>query len=94
VDLGSAQDLAILDWAAAEHRHCVTLDADFHALMALGARTRPSVVRIRIEGLKGVAVAALLETLWERAGAAIERGALVTVTPASIRVRNLPLVRP
>lgn len=53
VGLARAEDEEILDWAAAQGRACVTLDADFHSFIAVQGRTAPSVVRVRIEGLKG-----------------------------------------
>lgn len=55
-----ATDEAILERARGEGRIVVTLDADFHALLALSSATAPSVIRIRIEGLRGKEVAALV----------------------------------
>jgi len=54
-DLGLARaaDVHILDVARERQAVVVTLDADFHAIMATSHATSPSVVRIRIEGLKG-----------------------------------------
>jgi predicted nuclease of predicted toxin-antitoxin system len=91
--MAQATDEAILDWAQAQQRVCVTLDADFHALIAVHARKSPSVVRIRIEGLKADELAALLQRLWARFESALDKGALVTATPSSVRVRHLPIER-
>ncbi len=54
-DIGMARavDTEIIAAAKREDRVVVTLDADFHTLLALSAASKPSVIRIRIEGLKG-----------------------------------------
>jgi predicted nuclease of predicted toxin-antitoxin system len=46
-------DADILAYGRQELRVVVTLDADFHTLLALSGARSPSVVRIRIEGLRG-----------------------------------------
>ena len=49
IGLSAADDTDILQRARDDERVVVTLDADFHALLALSAATSPSVIRIRIE---------------------------------------------
>ncbi|WP_139556677.1 DUF5615 family PIN-like protein [Methylotetracoccus oryzae] len=92
-ELGMSQstDRTILNFALAQDRTVVTLDADFHTLLAVANESGPSVIRIRQEGLKGREVAALLLVIWSRIEAQIQRGAMVTVTEKTIRLRNLPL---
>lgn len=51
--LTTATDEAILAEGRARDAIVVTLDADFHALLARNHATQPSVIRIRIQGLKG-----------------------------------------
>jgi predicted nuclease of predicted toxin-antitoxin system len=94
-DLGLARaaDAVILDVARERQAALVTLDADFHALLATSRATNPSVVRIRIEGLDGEQVASLLVQVLAAAGAEIEVGAVVSVTARRIRVRALPIGR-
>jgi predicted nuclease of predicted toxin-antitoxin system len=47
--LATAADSKILDCGHQEDLIVVTLDADFHALLALAGLAGPSVIRIRIE---------------------------------------------
>ncbi len=91
--LSTADDAAILGRAREDNEIIVTLDADFHAQLALSGALKPSVIRIRIEGLKGDQLAALLVRVLESCRDDLTRGALVTVTETSIRLRRLPIVR-
>lgn len=94
-DLGmaAASDLAILSKAQEEQAVVVTLDADFHKMLAVSQATAPSVIRIRIEGLKGDELAALLIQVIANAAAELASGALVSVTETRIRIRLLPIGR-
>jgi predicted nuclease of predicted toxin-antitoxin system len=92
--MSRASDADILQRARAESRVCVTLDADFHSLLATSGERSPSTIRIRKEGLDAAALTALLQGIWPRIEDVLDSGALVTVTEKSIRVRRLPIVRP
>lgn len=52
IGMSEAEDADIIQRARDEGRVVVTLDADFHALLALDVATTPSVIRIRIERLR------------------------------------------
>lgn len=45
IGMSAVSDSAILAQGQAEQRVVVTLDADFHALLALSGATAPSVIR-------------------------------------------------
>jgi predicted nuclease of predicted toxin-antitoxin system len=61
IGMSRADDRDILQKAREEARTCVTLDADFHSLLATGGQPGPSVVRIRKQGLDADALAALYQ---------------------------------
>jgi predicted nuclease of predicted toxin-antitoxin system len=92
IGYASADDADILQRARDDGRVVVTLDADFHALLALSGATSPSVIRIRIEGLRAAATANLLQTVLSQCDEDLQQGAVVTVQPTRIRVRRLPLL--
>jgi predicted nuclease of predicted toxin-antitoxin system len=94
IGMSRADDTEILRRARADSRVCVTLDADFHSLLATSGERGPSVIRIRKEGLDATALATLLQAIWSRVEDALDNGALVTVTERSIRIRRLPIIRP
>jgi predicted nuclease of predicted toxin-antitoxin system len=60
IGLDRASEQAILERARHDGRIVITLDADFHALLAISNAIAPSVVRIRREGLRGTELAELL----------------------------------
>ena len=94
VGMSEASDSEILAFAGKEDRVIMTLDADFHSILAVTNADGPSVVRFRYEGLKGPAFAGLIKTVWKEIEEALLAGAMVTVTEKSIRVRDLPLFPP
>jgi predicted nuclease of predicted toxin-antitoxin system len=93
IGMSRADDSDIVRRARAEGRICVTLDADFHSLLATSGERGPSVIRIRKEGLDAAALAALLQGIWTGIEEALNGGAMVTVTDRSVRTRRLPVVR-
>lgn len=68
-----------------------TLDADFHALLAVSGERAPSVVRIRQEGLSGVNLARLLLRIWPDIADSLALGAVASVTERRVRIRRLPV---
>jgi len=93
IGLSRASDNEILEYARAEKRVIVTLDADFHAILAVANESEPSVVRIRQEGLKGPALADLIENIWPSIIEQLKSGAIVSVTEKSIRIKKIPILK-
>ncbi len=91
VGLATADDRDILIWCREQARTLITLDADCHALLALSGATSPSVVRIRLEGLRDQALADLIRLIVDVTADDLASGSAVTVNTTSIRVRRLPL---
>lgn len=91
IGMAAAKDSEILEYARTTGQVVVTLDADFHALLANSSLTQPSVIRIRLEGLKAPACAALIKTVISQCLQDLEQGCVVTVQDQRIRIRRLPL---
>jgi predicted nuclease of predicted toxin-antitoxin system len=89
--MATASDEEILKRAASEDRIVFTLDADFHALLALSGKEKPSAVRIRIEGLRAKDLSEIIQHLLELHAEDLRAGAVISVTENRIRLRRLPL---
>jgi predicted nuclease of predicted toxin-antitoxin system len=92
IGFAAAKDVEILVKARADNSVVVTLDADFHAMLALSGASSPSVIRIRIEGLRGPDLANLLMQILDEWRSELEQGAVLTVQQGRIRMRQLPLL--
>jgi predicted nuclease of predicted toxin-antitoxin system len=90
LQMSQSSDQAIVDYARSTDSIVVTLDADFHNLLVLARASGPSVVRIRIQGLKADGAAkVILETQSGRGGACGRRS---RYSDAKVcRVRRLPV---
>lgn len=91
IGLATADDRDILIWCREHARILITHDADCHALLALSGATSPSVVRIRLEGLRDQAMAELIRRIVDVTADDLASGSAVTVNATSIRVHRLPL---
>jgi predicted nuclease of predicted toxin-antitoxin system len=89
--LSTAEDVQILETARKQGRVVVTLDADFHTLMAISGAASPSVIRVRMEGLTSAPFTALLLNVVSQCQRELETGALVTIQENRIRLRHLPI---
>jgi predicted nuclease of predicted toxin-antitoxin system len=93
IGLWATADEEILQHALAEDRIVVTLDADFHRLMVLSGATQPSVIRIRIQGLRGEELAQLLLDVLRLCPDELAEGSPVSVQEDGLRLRRLPIAR-
>ena len=91
IGLSRSTDRQILEYARREKCVVVTLDSDFHTIIALTNASSPSVIRIRLEGLRGPDLASLIKRIWPKIEPQVKRGAMITVTESGIRSRNIPL---
>ena len=91
IGMSNATDRQILEYARDEQRIVITLDSDFHAILAVENLDSPSVVRIRQEGLRGPELTELVENIWARIGQQLENGAMATITEKTMRIRKIPL---
>ncbi len=89
--LGRLPDSQILVRAHAEGYIVLTHDLDFGDLMAASGASAPSVIIFRLRNMRPDSVNRHLRQIIERFDQELERGAIITVTEANIRVRDLPI---
>ena len=80
IAMHEAADNEILDYAARESRVVITLDRDFPQILALTAATRPSVVLIRQQRLRGPEIAALIVSIWIEHESTLAEGCVLKVS--------------
>ena len=88
-----AEDHEILAKAAADGCVIVTLDADFHALVAVQGLTGPSVIRLRKEGCRAAQVVLLIKEVLVENQLHLASGCLVSVNGRRATFRMLPIGR-
>lgn len=91
IGFATAEDLEIMQRAIAENRIVVTLDSDFHMLLAISNAATPSVIRIRIERLRPEQLANILMRLIKDWRDELNDGAMLTVSHHRVRYHRLPI---
>jgi predicted nuclease of predicted toxin-antitoxin system len=79
IGMAASSDTDILEHARAAGRIVVTLDADFHAILVVSGMSAPSVIRIRLEGLKGPAIVAIVREILAVYASDLATGCMITV---------------
>jgi predicted nuclease of predicted toxin-antitoxin system len=89
--MSAATDTEILEAARAREAVIVTLDADFHTILAVSGASAPSVIRIRQQGLKVGAFVYLLGNLLSQYEADLRHGCMITVKQRKTTCHRLPI---
>lgn len=93
IGMAAALDEQIIARAHAEGRVVVTLDADFHAILALTRATGPSVIRFRVEGLRGDEIARRIRVVLGACGDDLATGVAISANMTRIKLKRLPIGR-
>ena len=92
IDMLTASDTEILQIAETDKRVVITADTDFPMMLALRRASSPSVVLLRgVSDLTPDDHADLIASNLPSVATALEAGAIVTITPSRVRVRDLPI---
>lgn len=92
VDLLTATDAAILDFAREQRLVVVTADSDFSAMLALSGASGPSIIHLR--SVAELSPGAHQQLLVDNLGSVLddlEVGAIVSLSPTRLAVRQLPI---
>jgi predicted nuclease of predicted toxin-antitoxin system len=89
--MSMAADEEILRFALGKNGVVVTLDADFHAILAVSGAAGPSVIRIRIQGLRATEIVHCLRLVSIRFDSELRAGSMVTVKAQKTTCHMLPI---
>jgi len=89
--LGKASDGEILAKARTEGCVLLTHDLDFGELLAATHEGLPSVIIFRLKDMRAANVNDHLFSILEKQTAALEKGAVCSVTERKVRIRTLPI---
>ena len=91
--LRTLPDSEIFLMARSQGRVVLTFDLDFADITAAAGSSFPSIIVFRLRFGRSPRVLARISAVLAQATEALERGALVVVDEARIRIRPLPLMR-
>jgi predicted nuclease of predicted toxin-antitoxin system len=91
IGMSKAADEEILAFSLGRNAVVVTLDADFHAILAVSGAQGPSVIRMRLQGLGAPDVVEVVRKVLASFEAELKGGSLVTVKALKTTCRRLPI---
>lgn len=89
---GNAPDCDLLAWARSKGYVVLTQDLDFSQILYATSQTGPSVVLLRMDNEFDAAARHRVCAALREASGALAQGALLTISPGRVRVRNLPII--
>ena len=91
IGMSTSTDEDIVKFARERSAVVVTLDADFHAIIAVTGASGPSVIRLRLQGLGGAEVVNVVSTVLASFEGELRQGALITVKALKTTCHRLPI---
>lgn len=91
IGMSKAEDDEILAFALGQSAIVVTLDADFHTILAVSGASGPSVIRLRMQGLGAPEVTKLIQSVLGGFETDLNHGSLVTVKAHKVTCHRLPI---
>lgn len=91
VGMSMAADEEILQLALGKNGVVVRLDADFHAILAVSGAVGPSVIRIRMQGLRATQIVDYVRFVSMHFDTELKAGSLVTVKEQKTTCHRLPI---
>jgi predicted nuclease of predicted toxin-antitoxin system len=93
IGLSRAEDFRIIEVAQTNDRIIITLDADYHASIALTSATSPSVIWIRVVNLRALEYMEIIIPILNEYKEMLINGVLITIrSDRTIRTRLLPIL--
>ena len=91
IGMSNAADEEIIALSLERSAVVVTLDADFHAILAVSGAQGPSAIRMRLQGLGAVEVVEVVRRVLASFAVELEGGALITVKALKTTCHLLPI---
>jgi predicted nuclease of predicted toxin-antitoxin system len=92
VGYARADDIQIIELSRTEDRIIITLDADYHAAIAITSASSPSVIWIRIANLRGAEYTEIIASTLNEYKEVLLRGVLITIrSDRKVKLRFLPI---
>jgi predicted nuclease of predicted toxin-antitoxin system len=89
IGMSASADSDILAYALLQDATIVTLDADFHAILAVSGASKPSIIRVRLQGLNGKGLSRIVREVLARYATEVTGGCMITV---KLRKKNCHLL--
>jgi predicted nuclease of predicted toxin-antitoxin system len=87
------EDTKIIELAQIDNRIIITLDADYHAAIALASAPSPSVIWIRVVNLRATEYAEIIMPILNEYKEMLINGILITIrSDRKIKTRLLPII--
>lgn len=91
VGMSKATDEEILAFSLERRAVVVTLDADFHTILAVARAGGPSVIRLRLQGLDAPRIVELVQRIATGFQADLKSGSLLTAKAHKTTCHRLPI---
>lgn len=91
IGMARAKDIDIVAEAKKTGETIITHDLDYGHLLAFSGESTPSVIILRLRNLQTNEIISRLDSVWSEIESALEKGAIVSISDKSLRIRNLPI---